>query len=104
MGAEGALTLAVLIGGAAAGLTLVARALAPLGWLAVRPLSCDLCCSAWSALGLLILHELPFYTLPFRYVTLSGFGAVAVSVFALKTVGWLRDQAIPEEPPELPPL
>jgi len=50
------------------------------------------------------LHELPFYTLPFRYVTLSGFGAVAVSVFALKTVGWLRDQAIPEEPPELPPL
>lgn len=86
MGAEGALTLAVLIGAGAAGLTLIARALAPLDWLSVRPMSCDLCCGVhgtWISL-LLYWPELSSRTV------LVGLGAVAVSVTALKLIEWLR--------------
>lgn len=41
------LLAALTLGSAASGLTLMLRSLAPISWLMVKPLGCDLCMSFW---------------------------------------------------------
>jgi hypothetical protein len=52
------LVLAVFFGLAASGITAIIRAVAPVPWLLVKPLSCDLCMSWWSSLAVVLFWSL----------------------------------------------
>jgi hypothetical protein len=85
---------ALLVGLFAAGATMVTRELAPLAWLMVRPLSCDLCMSWWGSwLGVVALLIAQGAAWSWRLVaegTLEELAAIAVSLLVLKVLVFLE--------------
>jgi hypothetical protein len=78
------LATVVTVGLAASGVTAIARALAPVTWLLVKPLSCDLCMSWWSSLaitGTLLLSE-PISLAQSVAVVTGGVGVALVTTKA----------------------
>lgn len=97
-----------VVGLAAAGLTAVVRATAPMALLLRRPVSCDLCMSWWgSFIGVGILnHDMLLAGTSWTHagivaaLTFVGLvlGAVAVSLFVLKATLRLADPTPPAAP------
>jgi hypothetical protein len=95
------LATVVLVGLAAAGLTHVVRAAAPMALLLRKPVACDLCMSWWgSFIGIGVLdHDLLLASTLWTHegivaaLTVLGlvFGGVAVSLLALKATQRLAD-------------
>lgn len=87
------MTLALLIGLSAAGLTAIARTVAQdhgnPEWLLVKPLSCDLCMSFWGSLISTVIWSIsrPFVVPEFVLTITAGVGVSLVAIKAANRLG-----------------
>ena len=87
------LSLVLVVGLMSAGLTLVARALAPQLWLLHKPLSCDLCMSwwgAWAGTALLALDRGSMFTAPQTAGLVLG--GLVVGIVGVRVAGRLAGE------------